>query len=316
MWAELCAVLQQPQLVAQALERAHRGAWVPGELRRRQASLRSVQAGVARQRQRLLEAYLAEVIDLAAFQRQDRTLAGQESDLLAREREVAAQGERLAEVSATAHSMTAVLELLRVGLGQAGFEQRRQLVELLIDRVVVTDGKVEIRYVIPITPASTTTQFCHLRTDYFHVVALPVADAVEAGRPARPATLVDAGRDGVGDAAAAQQPPARLVAVATVGQQMVGPLARSTASVWPRQPDGVQQRLELGRVVSLPGVSMTAKGRPLPSTARCSLVVSPPRLCPSASSCGCVVPLFGRRGSLPGGRRRRAGGHAPRCCRR
>jgi site-specific DNA recombinase len=41
------------------------------------------------------------------------------------------------------------LEQLRVGLGQAGFEQRRQLVELLVDRVVVTDGQVEIRYVIP-----------------------------------------------------------------------------------------------------------------------------------------------------------------------
>src|SRR5829696_982390 len=77
-------------------------------------------------------------------------------------------------------------------------------------------------------------------------VALPVSAAVEAGRPARPATLVDAGRDGVGDAAAAQQPPARLVAVATVGQQVLGPLARSTASVWPGHPDGVQQRLELG----------------------------------------------------------------------
>jgi hypothetical protein len=50
-----------------------------------------VRASVARQRQRLLEAYLAEVIDLAAFQRQDRTLAGQEADLLARERAVAAQ---------------------------------------------------------------------------------------------------------------------------------------------------------------------------------------------------------------------------------
>src|SRR6266536_2103962 len=169
VWADLCAVLRQPQLVAQALARAHSGAWVPGELRRRQATLRSVRAGVARQRQRLLEAYLAEVIDLVCFQRQDRTLAGQQADLLAREREVAAQGERLVQVSATAHSMTAVLEQLRVGLDQAGFEQRRQLVELLIDRVVVTDGQVEIRYVIPTTPASTKTRFCHLRTDYFKI---------------------------------------------------------------------------------------------------------------------------------------------------
>jgi recombinase-like zinc beta ribbon protein len=174
VWADLCAVLQHPELVAQALERAHSGAWVPRELRRRQASLRQVRASVARQRQRLLEAYLAEVIDLACFQRQDRALAGQEADLLAREREVAAEGERLVQVSATAQSMTQVLEGLRIGLGQAGFEQRRQLVELLIDRVVVTDGQVEIRYVIPTTPGSTQTRFCHLRTDYFQVEAANV----------------------------------------------------------------------------------------------------------------------------------------------
>jgi site-specific DNA recombinase len=180
VWADLCAVLRQPQLVAQALERAHRGAWVPQELRRRQATLRSVRAGVARQRQRLLEAYLAEVIDLVCFQRQDRALAGQEADLLAREREVAAQGARLAEVSAITQSMTKVLDQLRAGLGQADFEQRRQLVELLIDRVVVTDGQVEIRYVIPTTGNSTHTRFCHLRTDYFHPVALAVGGRVEA----------------------------------------------------------------------------------------------------------------------------------------
>src|SRR5512132_243714 len=169
VWVDLCAVLQQPELVTQALERAHSGAWVPQELRRRQASLRQVRASVTRQRQRLLEAYLAEAIDLACFQRQDRGLAGQEADLRAREREVAAQGERLVQVSAIAQSMTQVLQQLRVGLGQASFQQRRQLVELLIDRVVVTDGHVEIRYVIPTTDPSTKTRFCHLRTDYFQV---------------------------------------------------------------------------------------------------------------------------------------------------
>src|SRR5207248_148489 len=38
---------------------------------------------------------------------------------------------------------------------------------LLIDRVVVTDNAVEIRYVIPTTEASRHTRFCQLRTDYF-----------------------------------------------------------------------------------------------------------------------------------------------------
>jgi hypothetical protein len=70
------------------------------ELRRRQANLCQVRASIARQRQRLLEAYLAKVIDLACFQWQDQSLASQEADLLARERELAAQGQRLVQVSA------------------------------------------------------------------------------------------------------------------------------------------------------------------------------------------------------------------------
>jgi hypothetical protein len=37
-------------------------------------------------------------------------------------------------------------------LAEATFEQKRQLVELLIDRVIVTMDEVEIRYVIPTSP--------------------------------------------------------------------------------------------------------------------------------------------------------------------
>ena len=41
-----------------------------------------------------------------------------------------------------------------------------ELVTLLIDRVVVDDEKVEIRYVIPASPAGEEKPFCHLRSDY------------------------------------------------------------------------------------------------------------------------------------------------------
>ena len=54
-----------------------------------------------------------------------------------------------------------------VGLATATFEQKRQLIELVIDRVVVTDDDVEIRYAIPTSPSSEHGRFMHLRTDYF-----------------------------------------------------------------------------------------------------------------------------------------------------
>jgi hypothetical protein len=55
---------------------------------------------------------------------------------------------------------------VREGLDQATWEQKRQLIEWLVVRVIVTDGEVEIRYAIPTSPAGEGTRFCQLRADY------------------------------------------------------------------------------------------------------------------------------------------------------
>jgi site-specific DNA recombinase len=57
---------------------------------------------------------------------------------------------------------------LRQNLAGASFARRRELVELLIDRVIVTDGDVEIRYVVPTSETGFHTRFCQLRQDYLH----------------------------------------------------------------------------------------------------------------------------------------------------
>jgi hypothetical protein len=132
----------------------------------------------SRQQARLLEAYLAGILDLATFELKRNELQRGEEEVLAREREVVAQGQHLVAVENIARSATEILDQLSRGLEQASFEQRRELVELLIDRVVVTDDAVEIRYVIPTTDASTHTRFCQLRTDYLHFHADPLADGI------------------------------------------------------------------------------------------------------------------------------------------
>src|SRR6266508_3084408 len=58
------------------------------------------------------------------------------------------------------------LQTVRSGLATATFAQRRLLVELLIDRVVVTDGEVEIRYVLPTSPDGPHPLYCQLRKDH------------------------------------------------------------------------------------------------------------------------------------------------------
>ena len=71
--------------------------------------------------------------------------------------------------------------------------------------------------------------------------------------PARPELLlVGALGDGVGDPPLAQQPTAGRVAVAPVGDQVVGALARPTQPR-PGHPDRIQQRFQLGAFMALTG---------------------------------------------------------------
>ncbi len=89
-----------------------------------------------------------------------QALAGQE-DLL---RNDAQRQQQLASVAA---SLEAFRERVQHGLANATFEQRRQLVLLLVDRVVITNNEVEIRYVLPTSPESEHVRFYQLRKDYF-----------------------------------------------------------------------------------------------------------------------------------------------------
>ena len=166
VWADLCALLTDPAQLARALARAQGGAWLPQELQARRAAIRQALNQLERQQQRLLDAYLAEVIDLAELERKREELSRRHDTLTAQQRQLdAAAGQRL-ELQAVADGIEAFCQTIRTGLATATFTQRRQLAELLIDRVIVTNGQVEIRYVLPTSPAGPHRPFCQLRKDH------------------------------------------------------------------------------------------------------------------------------------------------------
>jgi site-specific DNA recombinase len=177
--------------------------------------------------------------------------------LTAQQRQLdAAAGQRL-ELRAVADGIEAFCQTIRAGLTTATFAQRRQLVELLIDRVVVTDGEVEIRYVLPTSPDGPHPPFCQLRKDHLDGVAVLVVPGVEGGRAAaRAATLaavvllVFLDRDDGLDAALAQVAAVGGGGVGLVTQRGAGPGAGPPLAP---APDGqlVHQRDELRAVTVL-----------------------------------------------------------------
>jgi site-specific DNA recombinase len=170
VWQDLCEILTHPKSIAYALERAHGGHWLPQDLQARKEVLRKGHVSLANQVERLPEAYLRSVMPLVEYQRRRQELEQKQQALVTQERQLEAQGDRHGELARMVTSMEAFYQRVQAGLANATFEQQRTLVELLVDRVLVANGEVEIRYVIPTHSRSATTRFCHLRKDYFQMI--------------------------------------------------------------------------------------------------------------------------------------------------
>jgi site-specific DNA recombinase len=201
VWQDLCQIMTHPESIIQALERAYGGHWLPQELQARRENLRRGRAQLQQQLDRLTEAYLNGIIPLAEYQRRRADLEQRLEGFNRQEEQLSAQTNRQTEVAGLVKSVEDFFQRIQASLEHVTFEQKRQLVELLIDRVIVNDGDVEIRYVIPTTSESEHIRFCHLRSDYvtdpamirlsngqpFDQIRIARIGMITLGRPARPA---------------------------------------------------------------------------------------------------------------------------------
>jgi len=178
VWQDLCELIAHPENIAHALERAHGGHWLPQELQARKDALRKGQRSLTHQLERLTEAYLQGVIPLPEYQRRRRDVEQKQQALATQEKQLEGQVDRYKDLTGMVQSITAFCQRVQTGLAHATFAQQRTLVELLVDRVLVANGDVEIRYAIPTHPRGEMTRFCQLRKDYFDniVEILDLAD--------------------------------------------------------------------------------------------------------------------------------------------
>jgi site-specific DNA recombinase len=171
VWRDLCEVLAAPEMIAHAMERARGGHWLPQQMQARRANLRQGQAGLRQQLERLTEAYLAGVVPLAEYERRRREVETRLHAVAGQERALEQDADRRDETARLTVHAEGFCRRVREGLEQADFNRKRELLELLIDRVIVTDGAVEIRYVIPTGPEGEHQPFSRLRTDHLQLYA-------------------------------------------------------------------------------------------------------------------------------------------------
>ncbi|MGH1573755.1 hypothetical protein ACRAWG_27815 [Methylobacterium sp. P31] len=188
---------------------------MPQDLQARREQLRQGRGGLERQLERLTEAFLLGVIPLPEYQRRRQATEKRLQTLEAQTQQLESQVDGKPSLRAGRGSAEAFCRRIATGIAGADFAQRRQLVELLVDRGIVADAEVEICYVIPVGPDGEWGRFCHLRKDYFDDVAVGV-DPVGAARGSRIALGQDGGFcSGLRD-----------------------PLPEAMAGAWPARPSG------------------------------------------------------------------------------
>jgi len=166
VWADLSDLLMHPEAICQALQRAQSGEWLPQELQARREGQRKARVTLSHHIDRLTEAYLERIVTLEEYRRRRRELEERAEAIEAQMRQLEANIDRQGELTMLAQGIESFCQRVQQGLAQATFEQKRHLVELLIDRVIVTREEVEIRYVIPTSPRGEYSRFYQLRLDY------------------------------------------------------------------------------------------------------------------------------------------------------
>lgn len=159
VWQDVCEVFTHPAMIAAALQRAQAGQWLPQELQARRENLRKARVNLEHQLERLTDAYLANVLHLEEYKRRYQELEQRLQGVAEQVRQVEASVGRHDQLTGLVQSIDAFCQRVQQGLAEATFEQKRQLIELVVDRVVVTNEEVEIRYVIPTSSTSERIRF-------------------------------------------------------------------------------------------------------------------------------------------------------------
>jgi site-specific DNA recombinase len=149
VWADMCALLRDPQRVRQELRRRQESPPVPGP---EPGSLRASVSRLKRQLARLLDLYTTEYLDKAEFevraQRIKERLACEEK---AYQAQVGAE-QAAAAAGQVAGAFEEFADQVATGLDQADFATKRQLLRLLIKQIEVGEDRIQVVYKVQLHP--------------------------------------------------------------------------------------------------------------------------------------------------------------------
>ncbi len=183
VWDHVAGLLSHPDRLMTQFDHLAAAAET-GSARERAAELllRTRLDRTARADKRLLDAYQAGAVSLAELSERRQHLAGERLVLEQQQQERMRLRKQRLHAEAVRTDLAAFCSRIHTRLHEATFADKQAVLQLVVDRIIVGDGQLEIRHVIPLRPPPTTPSSNGpnspprpnggLRTDGVHCAAL------------------------------------------------------------------------------------------------------------------------------------------------
>ena len=182
VWEDVCQLLSNPAIITEALRRANRGELVQDDTRERLRHLQQARHTAERQVERLVDAFTAEVITLEELKVRRRGLEDRIRFLAQQEQDLRGQQQQSLRIDELCTNIEVLCQGVRLGLHTLDFARRRQIIELLVDRVLISHDEIEVRYAIPLKGLNPPGQNGTLRLPYRHHLCETPAGVCLSGR--------------------------------------------------------------------------------------------------------------------------------------
>jgi len=150
VWDHIAALLRQPALIVRYLREQQDGEGPElTDAQRELKRLRQQRATLAREEQRLLDAYQVGAVELAELQQRRQRLREAGQQVHQHEELLTSQVAQAQRTQSLADTVAAVCERFRAQLSNPTFETKQQVLRLVVERILVTDDEIVIQHVIP-----------------------------------------------------------------------------------------------------------------------------------------------------------------------
>jgi site-specific DNA recombinase len=160
VWKEITELLEKPELIIEQFRRQRDIAFSDGTQKQYQKLEQKIQR-YNKQIQRLIDAYQMEVITLEDLNIRKSSLEQKISQLQDQIKSIKVAQKKEMDYKRIFDNIEAFCDAVKQGLENASFENRRKIIELLVEEVIVTNGKVEIIHIIPLEKRANLQLYSH-----------------------------------------------------------------------------------------------------------------------------------------------------------